>query len=143
MNAKTPVIGRPQSDEYVPYYENYIALIPDGDILAALEKQSPETARLLSARKEAEGDLCYLPGKWSVKEVLGHVIDTERVFSYRALRIARNDRTPMEGFEQDDYVKDGPFSKCSLAALVVEFRSLRLATLSLFPGLDQAPSVRL
>jgi len=142
MNAKTPVIGKPQSDEYVPYYENYIALIPDGDILGALEKQSPETAALLSARKEAEGDLCYLPGKWSVKEVLGHVIDSERVFSYRALRIARNDKTPIEGFEQDDYVKYGPFGECTLAALVEEFKSVRRATLSLFQGLDEVAWAR-
>ena len=89
-----------------------------------------------------EEDFLPAPGKWSVKEVLGHVIDSEPVFSYRALRIARNDRTPMEGFEQDDYVKYGPFSQCSLAALVEEFKSVRLATVSLFRGLDEAAWVR-
>ena len=66
-------------------------------------------------RPEADGDFRYAPGKWSVKESLGHVIDAERVFSYRALRIARNDKTPLAGFEQDDYVKYGPFAQCSLA----------------------------
>ena len=125
-----------------PYYGKYVSLIPEDDIVAALEKQPPELMALLSTRKEADGDLRYAPGKWSVKEVLGHVIDTERVFSYRALRIARNDQTPMEGFEQDDYVKYGPFGQCSLARLVEEFKSVRLATLSLFRGLDEAAWVR-
>jgi hypothetical protein len=77
-----------------------------------------------------------------VKEVLGHVIDSERVFSYRALRIARNDKTPIEGFEQDDYVKYGPFGECTLAALVEEFKSVRRATLSLFQGLDEVAWAR-
>jgi DinB superfamily len=142
MRSTTAVSTRPQPGEYAPYYEKYVSLVPDQDILATLEKQSTETVELLSARAEAEGGLCYAPGKWSVKEVLGHVIDTERIFSYRALRIARNDKTPIEGYEQDDYVKYGPFGKCSLAALIEEFTSVRKATLSLFRGLDEAAWVR-
>jgi hypothetical protein len=77
-----------------------------------------------------------------VKEVLGHVSDSERVFAYRALRIARNDQTPMEGFEQDDYVKYGPFGQCSLAALIEEFKSVRQATLALFRSLEDAAWTR-
>lgn len=142
MKSSVAVSSRPGPDEYAPYYGKYVSLIPEDDIVAALEKQPPELMALLSTRKEADGDLRYAPGKWSAKEVLGHVIDTERVFSYRALRIARNDQTPMEGFEQDDYVKYGPFGQCSLARLVEEFKSVRLATLSLFRGLDEAAWVR-
>jgi hypothetical protein len=142
MRSGITVSSKPAPDEYAPYYDKYVSLISDGDILATLEKQPSAIASLLSTRKEADGDLRYAPGKWSVKEVLGHVIDTERIFSYRALRIARNDRTPMEGFEQDDYVKYGPFAQCSLATLVEEFKSVRLATLSLFRGLDEAAWVR-
>jgi len=142
MKSNVSIRYRPEPDEYAAYYEKYVSLLSANDIFAILEKQPPEIAGLLSTRKEADGDLRYAPGKWSVKEVLGHVIDSERVFSYRALRIARNDRTPMEGFEQDDYVKYGPFSQCSLAALVEEFKSVRLATLSLFRGLDEAAWVR-
>ena len=137
MKSDTAIIGRPDPNEYAPYYAKYVSLVPEGDILITLEKQSPETAALLAPR-EADGDFRYAPGKWSVKESLGHVIDTERVFSYRALRIARNDRTPLAGFEQDDYVKYGPFAQCSLAALLEEFTSVRKATIALFRALDEA-----
>jgi hypothetical protein len=136
------VVPRPEAGEYAPYYDRYVSLVAANDILGTLEKQLGETASLLSTRKEVDGDLRHAPGKWSVKEVLGHVIDTERIFTYRALRIARNDQTPIEGFEQDDYVKYGPFGQCSLAALVEEFKSVRNATLSLFRGLDEAAWVR-
>ena len=103
------VTGRPNSNEYAPYYGKYVSLVAEGDILVTLEKQMSDTLALLAPR-EADGDFRYAPGKWSVKEALGHVIDTERVFSYRALRIARNDKTPLAGLEQDDYVKYGPFA---------------------------------
>jgi hypothetical protein len=142
MNEKTSVTIKPNPDEYAPYYEKYVALLTTDDILGALDKQWLETTALLAARTEADGDFRYAPGKWSVKEVLGHLVDTERIFSYRALRIARHDQTPMEGFEQDDYVKFGPFGKCSLAALIEEFISVRRATLSLFRGLDEPAWVR-
>ena len=138
MKSDTAVIARPEPGEYAVYYEKYVSLIPGDHILTTLEKQSRETAALLSDRKDAEGNLRYAPGKWSVKEVLGHVTDAERVFAYRALRIARNDKTPMEGFEQDDYVKYGAFGQCTLAALVEEFVSVRNATLTLFRGFEEA-----
>jgi len=142
MKSDTAVSARLDAGEYAPYYEKYISLIAGDDILVTLEKQSLETTALLSVRKEVEGDLRYAPRKWSVKEVLGHVIDAERVFAYRALRIARNDQTPIEGFEQDDYVKYGPFGQCRLAALVEEFASVRKATLLLFRNLDEAAWLR-
>jgi hypothetical protein len=142
MKSNVAVSARPRAGEYAPYYEKYVSLIPEGDILTTLERQPSAIAAILSTRNEVDGAFRYAPGKWSVKEVLGHVIDSERVFSYRALRIARNDKTPIEGFEQDDYVKYGPFSQCSLAALVEEFKSVRLATVSLFRGLDEAAWVR-
>ena len=141
MNLKAAVIGRPESDEYAPYYGKYVSLVPEGDVIVTLERQLPETAALL-ARPEADGDFRYAPGKWSVKESLGHLIDAERVFSYRALRIARNDQTPLAGFEQDDYVKYGPFGQRSLAGLVDEFISVRKATVSLFRALDEAAWAR-
>ncbi len=128
---------RPEPGEHAPYYGKYVSLVPDGDILATLEKQWPDTVALL-ARPEADGELRYAPGKWSVKESLGHVIDAERVFSYRALRIARNDKTPLAGFEQDDYVKYGSFGRRTLAGLVEEFTSVRKATTLLFGSLDEA-----
>jgi hypothetical protein len=93
---------------------------------------------LLSGRDEQDGDYRYAPGKWSAKEVLGHVCDTERIFAYRALRIARADATPLEGFEQDDYVRNGPFAKLALSDMVEDFIAVRRATLSLLRNLDEA-----
>jgi hypothetical protein len=142
MIPTTFVVGAPGANEYAPYYGKYASLVSGDDILITLEKQFPETLALLSSRKEQEGDFRYAPGKWSVKESLGHVIDTERIFSYRALRIARNDHTPIEGFEQDDYVKYGPFGQCSLTVLIEEFAIVRQATLSLFRHLDEAAWLR-
>jgi hypothetical protein len=141
MKSSQSIASRPESNEYAPYYGKYISLVPAGDILVTLERQAPETAALL-ARPEADGDFRYAPGKWSLKESLGHVIDSERVFCYRAMRFARNDKTPLAGFEQDDYVKDGPFGHCSLAALVKEFAAVRTATVLMFRALDEAAWTR-
>lgn len=131
-------IARPQAGEYAPYHDRYISLVGEGDILATLEDQRRSTMLLLSGRDEAEGNFRCAPGKWTAKEVLGHVCDTERIFAYRALRIARGDTTPMPGFEQDDYVRHGPFSRLALCDLIEEYLAVRRATLSLLRGLDEA-----
>jgi hypothetical protein len=128
---------RPKPGEYNPYYDKYISLILGSDIVGTLASQLPKTVALLSSLSEQEGELRYAPGKWSLKEALGHVIDTERIMAYRALRIARGDRTPMPGFEQDDYVRNGPHADISLAELVEEFKTVRAATLSLFRNLRE------
>jgi hypothetical protein len=141
MKSTQLIASRPEAGEYAPYYEKYISLVPDGDILRTLEHQVSETATLL-ARPEADGNLRYAAGKWSAKEALGHVIDTERVFSYRAMRISRNDKTPLAGFEQDDYVKYGPFTGSTLAALVEEFTAVRKASVLMFHALDEAAWAR-
>ena len=136
---------RPQSGEYAPYYDRYISLIPGNDILAALtalEDQRRQMLLLLSGRTEADGDLRYAPEKWSLKEVLGHINDTERIMSYRALRIARGDATPIEGFEQDDYVRNGPFGRRPLADLIEDYIAVRRATVSLFRNLDEVAWTR-
>jgi hypothetical protein len=111
-------VARPQAGEYAPYYERYISLVQGEDILNALDQQRRQTMLLLSGRDEDDGDFRYAPEKWSAKEVLGHVCDSERIFAYRALRISRADATPLEGFEQDDYVRNGPFAHRPLADLV-------------------------
>src|SRR5215475_5687749 len=104
-------IGRPESNEYAPYYDRYISLVGDGNIVATLDSQRRETMMLLSGRGNTDGDFRYAPGKWSAKEVIGHVCDTERVFAYRALCIARGDRTALPSFDQDGYAKNGPFGQ--------------------------------
>jgi hypothetical protein len=133
----TFTIARPQPGEYATYYDRYISLVQGDDILNALDQQRRQTMLLLSGRNDEDGDFRYAPGKWSAKEVLGHVCDTERVFAYRALRISRADATPMEGFEQDDYVRNGPFAQRPLADLVEDFIAVRRATLSLLRNLDE------
>jgi len=133
---------RPQPGEYTPYYDRYISLVhrnetPANDVLAALEDQRRQMLLLLCGRTEADGDLRYAPAKWSLKEVLGHINDTERIMSYRALRISRGDATPIEGYEQDDYVRNGPFARRPLADLIEDYIAVRRATVSLFRNLDE------
>jgi uncharacterized damage-inducible protein DinB len=136
--APALAIAPPQPGEYSPYYGRYISLVAGRDILATLDEQRRQMILLLSCRSEADGDFRYAPGKWSAKELLGHVNDTERIFAYRALRIARNDATPMEGFEQDDYVRNGPFEQRPIADLIEDYIAVRRATLSLLRSLDEA-----
>jgi hypothetical protein len=135
MTTSTLITERPKLGEYDPYYDRYISLILGNDLFGTLEKQLAKTVALFSSRSEAESDFRYAPGKWSLKEVLGHMNDTERIMAYRAMRIARGDQTPIEGFEQDDYVRNGPYADLSLAALVEEFKTIRAATLSLLRNL--------
>jgi uncharacterized damage-inducible protein DinB len=135
-------IDRPDETEYLPYYAGYISLVPEGDILDVLSKQSDETLALLRSIPESQGGLRYAPGKWSVKELVGHLVDSERVFSYRALRFARNDQTPLPGYEQDDYISNASFDACALGDLAAEFESVRRSTLFLFKHLDEEAWMR-
>lgn len=130
-------VARPEPGEYSPYYDRYISLISGTEILATLESQRRQMMLLLSGRDEADGDFRYAPDKWSAKQVLGHVCDTERIFAYRALRIARGDRTPIEGFEQDDYVRNGPFVQLPISEIIDEYIAVRRATLTLLRNLDE------
>lgn len=135
-----PTIARPEPAEHSPYHESYISLVPGNDIVSTLESQRRQTLILLSGRDESEGDFRYAPDKWSAKEVLGHVCDTERIFAYRALRISRGDRTPIEGFEQDDYVRNGP--RVPLAEIIEDYIAVRRATLTLLRNLDEQAWIR-
>ncbi len=135
-------IARPEPNEYAPFYERYISLISGTDILGTFDMQRRQMLLLLSGRDEADGDLRYAPDKWSAKEVLGHVCDTERIFAYRMLRISRGDRTPIEGFEQDDYVRNGPSSKIALAEVIEDYIAVRRATLTLLRNLDEQAWLR-
>ena len=130
-------IDRPAATEYAPYYERYISRVPDGDLIELLERQLEDTLALLRAVPEERADARYAPGKWSIKEVVGHLSDTERVFAYRALRIARNDPTPLPGFDQDEYVRHGGFDARTLADLAAEFSAVRRATMDVFRYLDR------
>src|SRR5271169_5981072 len=130
-------IARPEPGEYAPFYQRYISLVAGSDILMTLDAQRRQTMLLLSGRDESDGDFRYAPDKWTAQEVMGHVCDTERIFAYRALRIARGDQTPIEGFEQDDYVRNGPFAQLALPDLIEDYIAVRRATISLFRNLDE------
>jgi len=125
-------MNRPEATEYADYYANYISKVPGSDVLSVLESQRLQMLQLFAGRSERDGSFRYAPGKWSVKEVLGHITDTERIFTYRALRIARGDQTPLPGFEQDDFVKNGAFGERTLASLAEEFGLVRSASVALF-----------
>ena len=137
MTAPSIGIQRPQADEHNPYYSRYIDLVPQGDIVDTLRQQIKDTQAILKGVSEEKGNHRYAADKWTVKEVLGHMIDSERVFGYRAMRVARNDQTPLPGFEQDDYVRFGPFAKSRLANLIDEFSAVRESNVFLFKDLDE------
>lgn len=128
----------PETTEYSPYYERYVSLVPEGDILATLAGQMDSTLGLLRGIDEEKAGWRYAPDKWSIKELVGHLIDTERIFAYRALRFARNDQTPLPGFEQDDYIRNAAFDACQLDDLAREFEFVRRANLYMFRHLDKA-----
>ena len=128
---------RPAAGEYADFYKKYIELITGDEIVATLEVQRLQTLQLFAGRSERDGNFRYGPDKWTVKESLGHVNDTERIFAYRALRIARGDQTPLSGFEQDDYVKAGGFAERSLTSLVEEFAAVRAASVALYRSLGE------
>jgi hypothetical protein len=128
--------SRPAPGDFAPYAEQYVVLVSGDDILGALGNQLKQTTTLFSGRSERDGNFRYAPGKWTVKDVVGHVADTERIFAYRAMRFARGDQTPLSGFEQDDYVRGARFSERKLADVVEEYCDVRRANLDLFRSLD-------
>jgi DinB superfamily len=135
-------ISKPDVTEYLPYYGRYISLVPDGDILAVLSQQLGETLTLLRSIPESQAGFRYAPDKWSIKELVGHLIDTERIFSYRALCFARNDETPLPGYEQDDYISNASFDDYPIGELADEFESVRRSTLFLFKHLRREAWMR-
>ncbi|MBI1760567.1 MAG: DinB family protein [Acidobacteria bacterium] len=133
---------KPEANEYAPYYGKYVELVPAGDIAVTLQAQGEQTLTLLHTLSEAQGGHAYAPGKWTIKELIGHVNDTERIFAYRLLRIGRNDQTPLAGFEQDDYVASTDFNARTLASLLDEFAAVRQATLQLCQPFTEAEWLR-
>ncbi len=129
------IIGRPAPTEHAPYYGKYITRVAGDDALAALIQQVEETAALLSRVDEAKAAYRYAEGKWSIKQVIGHIIDAERVFGYRALRFARADTTPLPGFEENDYAASGGHDARVFTDIAVEFRAVRAASIALFASL--------
>ena len=131
-------IPRPGPGDCSDYLLAYAGLPPGGPILATLSVQIEETAALLTAAGEKRGEHRYAPDKWTVKEVVGHLADSEMVFTYRALRFGRGDATPLPGFEQDAWVPNAGCERRSLAEMVEYLRSARAASLAIFGGFPAA-----
>ena len=127
--------GRPDSSEYSPFHAGYIAGVPDGDPVVMLRTAGAELDAVLRAIPEARGGHRYAAEKWSIREVVGHLTDAERIFSYRALRIARGDATPLPGFEENDYVRAARSDDRTLTDLADELRVVRESTVRLFASL--------
>jgi hypothetical protein len=128
---------KPAKGEFLPYYEKYIDLVASGDVIATLSRQMAETQALLRSLPSSVASYRYAPDKWSVNELIGHLIDSERVFASRALRFARNDPTPLPGFEQDDYVSNSSFDSYPLTELASELGAVRESTVFLFKHLQE------
>jgi len=133
---------RPIAGEYNPYFDRYIALVPEGDVLALLRSQFDAMLALLRSIPESRAGYRYAPDKWTVREVLGHIADTERVFADRALRIGRGDQNPLPGFDENVYVANGAFESASLDDLIVNYENVRRSSLSLLSLMDAAAAAR-
>jgi len=132
-------ITRPQSDEYAVFYAGYVSHVPEGADLLALYAEQPTSLNVLvGGLSEEQAATPHKPGEWSIKQILGHINDTERIMAYRTLRIARGDTTPLAAFDQDPYVAATDFNARTLQGLLEEFAALRNANLLGFRVLTEA-----
>jgi hypothetical protein len=129
---------RPAKGDYSEYYQQYIDLIKGDNILAILEENNKYAQNILNSFPQNRGDYKYAEGKWTVKEVVGHLMDVERIFCYRALSIARGEKKSLPGFDQDEYVRSGNFNNRQLFDLTYEYRLIRESSILLFRSFDQS-----
>jgi len=121
--------------ETVPhFYKNYVKQIEESDLLQALRISGHRCLELVHSIPEDKSDFRYADGKWTIRELLCHMLDAERIFAYRALRFARNDKTPLAGFEENDYAPQANASGRSIQKIAAEMAHLRSATIDLFEG---------
>jgi uncharacterized damage-inducible protein DinB len=143
MSQKIALIAKPLPDEYPPYASMYMKWLPDdGLILMHLKDQIRKTKKFAARLSEAQLKFQYAPGKWTIKEILVHIIDDERIYAYRALRIGRGDSTPLPGFEQDHYVPTSRANERSMRSILKEYGTVRKATLSLFKSFTEEDLLR-
>jgi uncharacterized damage-inducible protein DinB len=136
------MIAPPEVTEYNSYYGRYVSLVPGGDLTQTLDAQLAQSLPMLGTIGEQKSLHRYAPGKWSIKEVLGHLIDAERIFTYRALRFARRDPTPLPGFDQDPYVAAPNFDSRPWNDLIAEFDHVRRSTILFFRSLTPEDLLR-
>ena len=136
------MMGRPAASEHDEYFGRYIGLVAEGDILEILEGERAKTQKLLSGLSEEQSTYRYAEGKWSIREVIGHLIDSERMFQYRALCFARRDPAHLPSFEENDYAKESNAHQRPLAELTEEYDLVRRSSISLFKGFDEEMTTR-
>jgi exoribonuclease II len=136
-------MNRPEIDEYAPYYNTYISLVQGDDVLNIIESQPQRLNSIFEGMDESRGIHQYSEGKWTIKELLSHIIDGERIFAYRVLRISRGDQTPIEGFEQDGYIENSNANGRSFSDLLKEFELTRQANMLMFRSMTPDAESRL
>jgi len=127
--------SRPDATEFAPFYAGYVALVPEGDIVNILRRDGDDWQSVLAELPEARGNHRYAEGKWTIRQLVGHVSDAERIFAYRALRIARGDQTPLASFDEDAYADAAGSDRRTLSALAAELRVVRESTVALLSSL--------
>ena len=126
------IIQKPVAEELSAYYQSYLKYVTEDDMLEALKIQKDKSRAFLNSIPESKSTFAYAPGKWKLKEVVGHLCDTERILSYRALRISRNDRTPLSGFEEKEYVPNSNYASRTLANIGEEYKAVGDSTIAPF-----------
>lgn len=134
-------MNRPQADEYPIFYKGYVDTVTD-DVLVELDHQINIFQALLKQIPTEKASFAYAEGKWTILELIGHILDTERIMAYRALRFARNDSSPLAGFEENDYVANAHFADRTLESMAEEFEHLRKANLFLIRSMDEVELAR-
>jgi hypothetical protein len=137
-----PLSTAPDPSEYAPYAKEYVSRVLVGNVLDLLSSQIEETGVLVAGLPAGMGGHRYAPDKWTIAQIIGHLGDAERVFSYRALRFSRGDITPLPGFDENFYVREAPFPRVPIADLMAELEHLRRGTIHLFRNLDEAALMR-
>jgi len=131
------MISKPLPSEYAPYAAKYVAKVPNGPVLEILDYLKESTYNFFSRMTTTQADYAYAEGKWTLKQVLGHMIDTERVFSFRAFCFSRGDQSHLPGFEQDDYVANATFETRSIQDLAHEFKVVRESSIYIYSNLTE------
>ena len=131
------MVQRPKANEFLEFYVPYVNLVPEGSLLEVLKEHMEKTKALFESLSEESARRRYAPGKWSIKEVLGHMTDTERIMSYRLLRIGRGDQTPLAGFDENDYIAESHFDELSNKQLLEDFTAVRKATITLINNMPE------
>lgn len=137
FKGENELLQRPLASEYPEYYKPYVDLVPEGDLLILLKNNLVKTIELFESLTEENGQFRYAENKWSIKEVLGHMADTERIMSYRLLRVGRGDQTALAGFNENDYVKGSKINKLPIKNILEDFIATRKATLTLIQNMPE------